>query len=154
MQLRDLFQHLPGQKERSLRHCADESLVAPSCIPIACCLPLLRAEHETKWSLSRQERPVPFSSLAKDRISVIKQSGERFDDLRASVQANRVFLFGTEPLVEAGDTVLCFRSNGAEEAYRVLDPNFREGHGGIPPGYQMHVEKLNVTRVNYIAKRD
>jgi len=51
---------------------------------------------------------------------------------------------GSKPLVEPGDLVVCARSNGSEESYRVLDPGFHEDFHGIPAGYQMAVQKLGV----------
>lgn len=87
---------------------------------------------------------MPFSDLETDRISIVKADGQRFDGLNASVQGSKVFMTGDKPLIEPGDMVVCARSNGSEESYRVLDPGFHEAFHGIPAGYQMSVQKLGV----------
>ncbi|WP_059414314.1 hypothetical protein [Cupriavidus basilensis] len=87
---------------------------------------------------------MPFSDLETDRISIVKADGQRFDGLKASVQGSKIFMTGSKPLVEPGDMIVCARSNGSEESYRVLDPGFHEDFHGIPAGYQMSVQKLGV----------
>ena len=87
-----------------------------------------------------------FGSLQRDRVTVIKQNGQRFDDQPASVQKNRIFMVGSKLLIEPGDIIERAMLNGGKETYRVVDPGWHEGLGGIPAGYQMHVENLAVTR--------
>lgn len=79
-----------------------------------------------------------------DTVSVLKQNGQTFEGIKASVQSDKIFIQGTEPLIEIGDLIRRKMSNGAEEAFRVLDPGFHEKFHSIPAGYQMRVVKLGV----------
>lgn len=79
-----------------------------------------------------------------DTVSVLKQNGRTFEGIKASVQSDKIFIQGTEPLIEIGDLIRRKMSNGAEETFRVLDPGFHEKFHSIPAGYQMRVVKLGV----------
>ena len=85
-----------------------------------------------------------FAALMTDTVSVLKQNGQTFEGIRASVQSDKIFIQGTEPLIEIGDLVRRKMSNGAEETFKVLDPGFHEKFHSIPAGYQMRVAKLGV----------
>ena len=85
-----------------------------------------------------------FAALMTDTVSVLKQNGQTFEGIKASVQSDKIFIQGTEPLIEIGDLIRRKMSNGAEETFRVLDPGFHEKFHSIPAGYQMRVVKLGV----------
>jgi hypothetical protein len=85
-----------------------------------------------------------FAALMTDTVSVLKQNGRTFEGIKASVQSDKIFIQGTEPLIEIGDLIRRKMSNGAEETFRVLDPGFHEKFHSIPAGYQMRVVKLGV----------
>lgn len=85
-----------------------------------------------------------FAALMTDIVSVLKQNGQTFDGIKSSVQTDKIFIQGSEPLIEIGDLVRRRMSNGGEETFRVLDPGFHERFHGIPAGYQMRVVKLGV----------
>ena len=85
-----------------------------------------------------------FRNLMKDKIDVLKKDGTKIAGLQASVQKNRIFMNAGKVLIESGDLIQRHMSNGAEETYRVVDPGFYEGLGGIPANYQMEVTKLGV----------
>ncbi len=85
-----------------------------------------------------------FAALMTDTVSFLKQNGRTFEGIKASVQSDKIFIQGTEPLIEIGDLIRRKMSNGAEETFRVLDPGFHEKFHSIPAGYQMRVVKLGV----------
>lgn len=85
-----------------------------------------------------------FAALLTDTISVLKQNGERVDGLKSSVQSSKIFLEGSDILIEPLDLVHRKLSNGSEETFEVIDPGFHEAFHGIPAGYQMKVRKLGV----------
>lgn len=85
-----------------------------------------------------------FSSLLKDKVSLIKQNGDRIDDIKASVQSKKIFIQRSDILIETGDLIHRKMSNGGEETYEVIDPGFHERHGSIPAGYQMTHKKLGL----------
>jgi len=85
-----------------------------------------------------------FAALMTDTVSILKQNGQTFEGIRASVQSDKIFIQGTEPLIEIGDLVRRKMSNGAEETFKVLDPGFHEKFHSIPAGYQMRVAKLGL----------
>lgn len=85
-----------------------------------------------------------FAALMTDTISVLKQNGESFEGIKASVQSDKIFIEGAQPFIETGDLIRRKMSNGGEETFRVLDPGFHEKFHAIPAGYQMKVVKLGV----------
>lgn len=82
-----------------------------------------------------------FSNLLKDKVSLIKQTGEVIDNIAASVQKNKIFISRSDILIESHDVIHRKMSNGGEEYYEVVNPNFHEKLGSIPAGYQMDVSK-------------
>ena len=87
---------------------------------------------------------MPFSELMNDNVSLVKKSGERVDNIQASVQSKKIFIDRSDILIETGDLIQRKMSNGAEETYQVIDPGFHEGLLGIPAGYQMTHKKLGL----------
>lgn len=85
-----------------------------------------------------------FAALMTDTVSVLKQNGDSFEGIKASVQSDKIFIEGAQPYIEAGDLVRRKMSNGGEETFKVLDPGFHEEFHPIPAGYQMKVVKLGV----------
>lgn len=82
--------------------------------------------------------------LAKDKISILKTNGERFDNLLATVSSDLIVYFGKSPLIDSGDLIERRMSNGGVDTFRVIDPSFFEGGHGIGAHYQMKVEKLGL----------
>ncbi|HFI2241606.1 hypothetical protein J5F16_22295 [Pseudomonas aeruginosa] len=85
-----------------------------------------------------------FSDFMTDAISVQKQTGEKLEGLKASVQSNSIFLNRSDVLIEPRDLIVRAMSNGASETYEVIDPGFHEKFGGIEAHYQMKVKKLGI----------
>ncbi len=95
---------------------------------------------------------MPFSLLHTDNISILKQNGEQFNNIKASVQRTKIFIQKSDILIESGDLVNRKMSNGGEEMYEVIDPNFREAFHSIPAGYQMEVKKLGIPEAQKAVK--
>lgn len=85
-----------------------------------------------------------FKNMMTDTIKVIKKDGNEYGTYKASVQAKRIYLIQSEPLIEEGDTIQRIMSNGATEKYIVVDPGFKERFGTIQANYQMTVDKVGV----------
>lgn len=94
--------------------------------------------------LQQRTPPMPISSVATDKIDILKQDNTRHSGLKASVQNSRIFMDHTTFPVETGDLVERNMSNSVKETYRVLDPGFHEDFHGIKAHYQMHVQNLGV----------
>lgn len=93
-----------------------------------------------------------FNQLLRDRVSIVKADGTRTDDLPANVTSTSISIHRSEPLIEPGDLVIRKASNGAEETFRVIDPNFREAFHGIPARYEMKVQKLGIAEARNAVK--
>lgn len=78
----------------------------------------------------------------RDTITLVKQNGERHDNLRASVQGTTVIYMEAQPLIESGDEIIRIASNGGQDRMIVIEPGFHESHHSIPAHYQMKVQKL------------
>lgn len=76
-----------------------------------------------------------------DRVTLIKQSGERVPDIPASVQRNKVFVNDASFVIEPGDLLERVASNGLRETYEVIDPGFYENFHGIEAHYQITVRR-------------
>ena len=88
---------------------------------------------------------MPFSSMMKDKIQVLKSDGTKSSEMNASVQSKGIYLMRSDVLVEPSDLIQRVMSNGGIETFQVLDPGFHEGAGGsIPAHYQMKVKKLGL----------
>jgi hypothetical protein len=85
-----------------------------------------------------------FNNLLTDTVTLIKQNGATTEGIKASVQKNKIFIQGTEHLIEPRDLIQRKMSNGGEETYEIIDPGFHEKFHGISAGYQMDVRKLGV----------
>ncbi|MBW2185158.1 MAG: hypothetical protein JRG71_01780 [Deltaproteobacteria bacterium] len=83
-----------------------------------------------------------FSALMTDTVTLLKQDGTDIDQIKASVQKNKIFIFNSDFIVESGDLIQRKMSNGAEETYEVIDPGFHGKFHGIEAHYQMDVRKL------------
>ncbi len=85
-----------------------------------------------------------FSSLLIDTVSLFKKNGENINEIKASVQSGKIFIMRNDMLIESGDIIQRHMSNGGKESFEVIDPEFHEGMGGIPAGYQMRVKKMGI----------
>jgi len=87
---------------------------------------------------------MPISQLYTDKISLIKTNGTRVDNIKCSVQSNQIFLDVFNTPIEPKDIVIRKMSNGVEETFLVIDPNFYEEFHGLKAHYQMKVKKLGL----------
>ena len=85
-----------------------------------------------------------FDDLMTDKVRVLNQAGEVAEDVKASVQKNKILIQRSDILIQSGDLIQRVMSNGAEETFRVIDPGYHEAFHGIPAGYQMDVQKLGI----------
>lgn len=81
-------------------------------------------------------------NMLRDRVTLVKQDGRRFEDLRASVQSDKVFTNDPQLPIEEGDTFERALPNGLLESYTVIDRGFMQGMGSIPSHYQSKVQKV------------
>ncbi|MBH0028376.1 nucleotide-binding protein [Pseudoalteromonas sp. SWN29] len=95
------------------------------------------------YVIKKQGGDMPFGDLLKDKVRIMRSSGEEHDDIAASVQKNKIFIHRSDVLIEAGDFIERTMSNGGVELYEVVDPGFHEKMGGLPSGYQIDVKKMN-----------
>ena len=82
-----------------------------------------------------------LKALMNDRVTLVKQTGQRFENLRASVQSGLIFTDDVEVPVEDGDTFERTLPSGVKESFDVLDAGFQQGLHSIPAHYQSKVQK-------------
>lgn len=85
-----------------------------------------------------------FDEFLTERVTLLKQDGQKRHDIMASVQQGSIFIQRNDILIESGDLVKQTLSNGAEDTYKVIDPNFREAFHDISAGYELKVQKLGI----------
>lgn len=84
------------------------------------------------------------ADLHRDTVTILKKNGEKHENVKASVQAKRIFIKGSNILIETDDLIQRKMTNGAIETYRVIDPGFHEGGSLIPAGYQITHKNLGL----------
>ncbi len=92
------------------------------------------------------------SSLMTDTVSILKKNGTCVDQIKASVQKEKIFIDHSDFIVESGDIIQRKMSNGAEETFEVIDPGFYEKFQGIPAHYQMDVRKLGIPEAKKVVQ--
>lgn len=95
---------------------------------------------------------MPFESLLTDTVTLLKQNGESTEQIKASVQKNKIFIKRSDLLIESGDLIKRTMTNGAEETFKVIDPGFHEAFHSIPAGYQMDVVKLGIPEAKHAVQ--
>ncbi len=81
-----------------------------------------------------------FEDLMNDKVEIIKKDGKVIKNLKANCQNSKIFIPNGNIVIEKGDVINRLCSNGAEESYTVIKPNFQEGIAGIPSHYQCEVK--------------
>lgn len=92
-----------------------------------------------------------LASLLRDTITLVKQNGETFTNIKASVQKTKIYTQRADLIIETGDIIERTATNGLKESYRVIDPGFHEKLHSIPAGYQMDVQKLGVPQQEHTS---
>ncbi|WP_320018479.1 hypothetical protein [Labilibaculum manganireducens] len=82
-----------------------------------------------------------LSSLSKDIITLIKQSGEIFENIKANVQPKIIFIHDEKLPLEENDKIYRKLPSGLVETYIVIDRGYYSGIGGIKGHYQAKVRK-------------
>jgi hypothetical protein len=88
-----------------------------------------------------------FSELMKDRVTIRTADGTVHEDVRASVQGERIFTERTDIPVRPGDTLTRSTPAGVEEVFVVVDPGLHAGLSGFPSTYQMRVRRADAPPV-------
>ncbi len=82
--------------------------------------------------------------MAKDNVTLIKENGERIEELKAVVSMRRIVTFHTDIAMEPKDMMIRQMPEGGQEAYLFLDLMLNEAKDGIPANYQITVRKVAV----------
>ena len=77
----------------------------------------------------------PFEVFLTSVVSIRKPDGSLIENIKASVDINRVEIHNVTLNVDAGDLVIRALPNGREEFYEVLDVVFKEGMAGHIPDW-------------------
>jgi hypothetical protein len=105
---------------------------------------LRNASDAIQLQLLKKRDNMNLSSLMKDKITILKKTGEKFEGIKATVSSDSVIAAAEGILIEPGDLLRRHMSIGAEETFEVIDPGFREAFHAIPGSYQMRVRKLGL----------
>jgi hypothetical protein len=87
---------------------------------------------------------MPFSSLQKDRVTLVKKDGTILrSEIPAVVDTGQIITFVVDLPIEIEDHLLRQLPNGLVEDYVVSDPGYRSGIGPIAPHYQIKVRRTD-----------
>jgi len=77
----------------------------------------------------------------RDKVSLIKDDGRRFDNIKANVQPDKIFIDDASLPIEEGDKLIRTLPNNLVESYIVFERGYYENIGSIPSHYQVKVRK-------------
>jgi hypothetical protein len=82
-----------------------------------------------------------FSSMCNDKVTLVKNDGTVIENIKASVQPGKIFIFNDKLPIEEEDRIYRPLPNGLVENYVVVDRGFFAAQGGIQGHYQIVVRK-------------
>ena len=82
-----------------------------------------------------------ISRLLKDRVTLVKKDGRRFENLPASVQSGLIFTDNPKIPIEDGDQFERQLPSGIVDVFTVVDSGFYKRFHSIPAHYQSKVRK-------------
>jgi hypothetical protein len=88
-----------------------------------------------------------FEEFMRDTITLKKQDGRIFENIKAQVDAKKIFINNVDMPVEEGDYFCRTLPNGVEETYEVVQAHYNNKFHEIPAHYQIEVRKT--TRQEY-----
>lgn len=91
--------------------------------------------------------------LLRDRVNLIRKNGDRIDDIRASVQGNKILVRDTSIQMDEGDTLTRKLQNGLEEKYLILNLNYHDrkstGYISIDVQKETKIQNPKKTHLEY-----
>jgi hypothetical protein len=87
-----------------------------------------------------------MDSLMHDRITLIKNNGERHENIHASVQFPKIYVMGDRWQFDENDKIERHLSNGRIEIFIVIEPNYLEG--GNLSHYELKVRRANSNQMS------
>jgi len=84
-----------------------------------------------------------FNNFNNENVTLVKSNGDRYEDIKASVQSDMIFIDDASLPIEEDDTIIRKLPNGLLEKYRVVDRGFYEKVASIPAHYQVKVQKVS-----------
>ena len=85
-------------------------------------------------------------NLMNDTVTVIHKDGARHENVRASVQKNKIFIADARLPLSAGDLIERSLPSGQTEVLRSTNVHLWTGKGGIPSYYEIDYEREGATR--------
>ena len=82
-----------------------------------------------------------FNNMLNDVVSLIKANGQRYDNIKASVQPQMIFISDSTLPIEEGDKIFRELPNGLTETYIVLDRGYYQKFHSMAAHYQVKVRK-------------
>lgn len=84
-----------------------------------------------------------FNIPITDKVTLLKNNGQKIEDIPAHVQSNMIFIQDSTIPIEEGDRIIRILPSKVEEAFIVIDRGFQSGFRGIKAHYQVKVSKDN-----------
>lgn len=79
--------------------------------------------------------------LSNAEVFVRKNNGTQIGPFRGTLSAKSFIVMDKKFEVEEGEHIVRVLPNGREETYLVRTAQFYDGHGGIPPNWQLEIQK-------------
>ena len=95
-----------------------------------------------------KEHHTMLNNFLSDTVSLMKKTGETYNDIKASVQSDVIFIADTTLPIEEGDRIERLLPSGLRETFLVLDRGYCAGKGNIKSHYQIKVKNESVAETN------
>lgn len=100
-----------------------------------------------------------FDKFLNDIVTIIKANGERYENIKAQVGSNEIFIHDTNLPIKDGDIILRELPNKTIERFKIIEVVFNREFQSIPANFELKVKKessslkdpvpRNVTNVTY-----
>ncbi|HEI2561786.1 TPA: nucleotide-binding protein [Escherichia coli] len=91
-----------------------------------------------------------LAHLMRDTLSLVKRDGSRTDGIKGNVQKDKIYIHRSDIAIGEGDLLIRSMPHGGVEEYVVIEPNFRQGLGSIPAGYQAEVRRTTEATTGHV----
>lgn len=100
-----------------------------------------------------------FDKFLNDIVTIVKANGERYENIKAQVGSNEIFIHDINLPIEEGDLVLRELPNKTIEKFKILEIVFNGEYQSIPANFELKVKKessllkdpapQNITNITY-----
>ena len=82
-----------------------------------------------------------FEIFMTDLVTLLKSDGTRYENVKAGVQPEMIFITDSLLPIECGDKIMRHLPSGIDEIFVITDPRFQQAISSIPAHYQAQYKR-------------